>query len=719
MKNKKLISVLLIVLCLSLCVGATYAYFTDSVTSRGNKIQAGNLKIDLELLNKETQEWNSIKTSQAPIFNYNLWEPGYTDVKLLKVENEGNLAIKWEARFVYEGTIPALAQAIDVYVKASETEFAYPATRAELDASWENVGNLEYFFNNISTILNGELLARESTYFGIELYMPTTVEDNTLQDQTIGEFDIQIVATQLTYEPDAFGTDYDEGVRFPNGGATTPEETTPEETTPEVTTPEPNPNEPEPTDPDIFTWRLNDDEKSYTVTGLKDGVTVPETLVIPSAYKGLSVTAIGCREGGEYSHTAGAFQYLSITSVTIPNSITIIDWGAFRGCSNLKNVTIPNSITYIAYDAFRDCDNLNYNTYENAYYLGNNSNPYVVLIRAIDTSITSFVIHEKTKVIYEEAFKNCTSLMGDLIISDNITHIGDFAFANCSSLAGAFKLGSSVTVIGTEAFYGCSQLTGELIIPNGVTVIERSAFSSCSKLTGELIIPNGVTTIKERAFQYCSGLTKLTIGNSVTTIDNRAFAYCSNLTGELKIPDSVTTIGNSAFEWCSSLRELTIGNGVTTIGSSAFESCSGLTSIAVAAENTAYYSINNCLIERESNTLILGCKNSIIPDSVTTIGMRAFTYCSGLTSIEIPNSVTTIGMHAFQGCSGLTSIVIPHNVTTIGCQAFDYCSSLTIYCQADTPAANWDPCWNCNDMMCMGEGNCSEYIPVVWGYTGE
>ena len=433
MKNKKLISVLLIVLCLSLCVGATYAYFTDSVTSSGNKIQAGNLKIDLELLNKETQEWNSIKTSQAPIFNYNLWEPGYTDVKLLKVENEGNLAIKWEARFVYDGTIPALAQAIEVYVKASETEFAYPATRAELDATWENVGNLEYFFNNISTILNGELLARESTYFGIELYMPTTVEDNTLQDQTIGEFDIQIVATQYTYESDAFDDQYDAGATFPSNGNNTPEETAPDLDEPA--------NEPEPTDPDMFTWSENGDG-TYTVTGFKFGVTIPENLVIPSTYNGGVVTTIG-----EYAFDC---EY-TIESVVIPDSVITIGYSAFQDCSGLRELTIGNGVTTIGEYAFESC-----------------------------VSLTEIDIPDSVTTIGEYAFYNC-QVLTNATIGNSVAYVATSTFEGCFGLTNV-TIGNGVTTIEFYAFESCFGLTN-VTIGNGVTTIEGCAFSHCTSLT--------------------------------------------------------------------------------------------------------------------------------------------------------------------------------------------------------------------------------------------
>jgi hypothetical protein len=121
----------------------------------------------------------------------------------------------------------------------------------------------------------------------------------------------------------------------------------------------------------------------------------------------------------------------------------------------------------------------------------------------------------------------------------------------------------------------------------------------------------------------------------------------------------VTSIGGSAFWECFGLTSITIPNSVTSIGDSAFYGCTGLTSIVVENGNSKYDSRNNCnaIIETASNTLIAGCNNSIIPNSVTSIGDFAFYGCSGLTSITIPNSVTSIGNGAFWGCSGLTSIV--------------------------------------------------------------
>ena len=236
--------------------------------------------------------------------------------------------------------------------------------------------------------------------------------------------------------------------------------------------------------------------------------------------------------------------------------------------------------------------------------------------------------------------------------------------------------GLPVTSIGMSAFQLCRSLTS-VIIPDSITSIGEWAFSNCSNLTS-ITIPDSVTSIGMSAFQECSSLTSITIPDSVTSIELMAFYNCSSLTS-ITIPDSVISIGSEAFSGCSSLTSITIPDSVTSIGPSALSGCSNVESITVASGNPVYHSADNCLIETASKTLVSGCKNSIIPTdgSVTSIGGRAFSECSSLTSITIPDNITSIGDFAFAGCSSLTSITIPDSVTSIGRFAFSGCNTLT------------------------------------------
>ena len=237
------------------------------------------------------------------------------------------------------------------------------------------------------------------------------------------------------------------------------------------------------------------------------------------------------------------------------------------------------------------------------------------------------------------------------------------------------RIPNSVTAIGDNAFYNCSDLTS-ISIPNSVTSIGDNAFYGCTGLTA-ISIPIGVTSIGNSVFCGCSGLTSVSIPNSVIGIGQYAFASCNGLTSII-IPNSVKTIGEAAFFGCSNLSSITIPSSVINIASRTFQNCSGLTSIQVESGNTVFDSRENCnaIIETNSNTLVWGCKNTIIPNSVTSIGLLAFSGCFGLTSITIPNSVTTIESSAFWECINLTSINIPSHVTSIGSGAFADCWNL-------------------------------------------
>ena len=255
-----------------------------------------------------------------------------------------------------------------------------------------------------------------------------------------------------------------------------------------------------------------------------------------------SVTSVG----------SNAFENCTgLTSVTMGNGVTSIGNRAFSDCSKLTNITIPDSVNYVGSEAFRYCNSLVYNKYDNAYYLGNATNKYVVLVKATTTSIISCTINDNCKVVDQTAFSGCIGLK-NITIPDSVTSIGDWAFEGCSGLT-SITIPDSVTIIGGSAFYSCTGLTS-VTIGNGVTSIGNGTFQNCSGLTS-VTIPDSVTSIGSGAFYKCRGLTSVTIGNAVTSIGNSAFYDCSNLTS-VTIPDSVTSIGSSAFEGCTGLTRI-------------------------------------------------------------------------------------------------------------------------------------------------------------------
>ncbi|MBQ9976031.1 MAG: hypothetical protein IJP16_05925 [Clostridia bacterium] len=227
-KQSLILSALSLLICASMLIGTTFAWFTDSVTSTGNKIQSGTLVLDLEMYDEDNttaDKYASIKDSKAPIFDYDKWEPGYTEVKLLKIENEGTLALKWYAKFVSGTSVDKLANiadVIDVYVCPSETVLSMPDRNL---TGYKNVGTLRSFLNTIESTTYGILKpmgeAGDEAYLGIALKMQESA-GNEYQDKTLGAFDIQILAAQLNYEPDSFDNTYDIPAEYEPSSPSTP-----------------------------------------------------------------------------------------------------------------------------------------------------------------------------------------------------------------------------------------------------------------------------------------------------------------------------------------------------------------------------------------------------------------------------------------------------------------------------------------------------------------
>ena len=363
---------------------------------------------------------------------------------------------------------------------------------------------------------------------------------------------------------------------------------------------------------------------------------------------GLNFMPLG--DGSSYGVVAGSARYLE--EIVIPDSfngkpVTTILESAFSNATNLKRITIPNSIVSVGDSAFYNCGNLEYNEKDNALYLGNAENPYLILVKAKDTTVTRCDVNAGTIAICDNAFNGCSE-MSIINIPDSVQNIGSYAFRGCSSF-GKINIPEGCTYIGTETFYGCATLQ-KINIPASVSSIGKSAFESCVSLT-EITFTNGSKLVgfANKTFSGCESLKKITIPKSVTYIgDNKTtsandgvFHKCKSLeTVGFEQDSQLKQIGSYAFDGCETLKTINLPSSLNQIGTSAFRTCKALTSIA-------------------------------IPDNVLTIAKETFYNCTSLKSVSFGKNLTKIGAGAFQACSSINNVIIPASVKTIEKGAFD------------------------------------------------
>jgi predicted lipoprotein with Yx(FWY)xxD motif len=348
-----------------------------------------------------------------------------------------------------------------------------------------------------------------------------------------------------------------------------------------------------------WTYELNDSSQA-TITAYNGA---GGEVLIPGTLDGYSVTRLG---SSNFMSVFG-WNNTSVTSVTIPESVTSIGGYAFVGCAGLTSVIIPNSVTNVGQGAFQGCTNLTTVTIGAGLQLAAGG---LMNIFGWDVKLTHVVFADGTTQIADGALSGQTSLVS-VIIPSTVTRIGGIAFSGCTSL-------TSVT------------------IPAGVTSIGESAFGGCSSLAS-VTLPDSLTSIGAYAFGGCSSLINLTIPENVTSIGRDAFFGCASLTS-VSLPNSLTSIQPSTFANCTGLANVTIPNSVTNIGTYAFSGCTSLTSVS-------------------------------LPDSLTSIEYEAFSDCSSLANVSLPQGITNIGYRAFED-TALTDITVPESVIWLGIEAF-------------------------------------------------
>ncbi len=450
-------------------------------------------------------------------------------------------------------------------------------------------------------------------------------------------------------------------------------------------------------------------------------ITATGDLNIPSSLDGHPVVGIGSR---------AFYACNKITSVTIPEGVTYVDFAAFYNCTSLEEVNLPSSLNEIGMYAFGYCiklEDINFTV------PGNIEKIYAYAFTHC-SALESVTIPQTVTLIAANAFESCTSLE-EVAIPAAVTFLGNNAFKDCESLDEVTLPASLVAAdVKDRCFSGCSEdleisstavsggltwhfkvvgggaelcyngeddeatipdtTSGAIAIPDTlggfpVTSIGEGAFSKCDKLTS-VTIPATVTSIGDWAFEDCSSMV-LTVPDTVTSIDDTAFQGCDAMADangfvivrgvlhhyadkddEVTIPDGVTRIGAYAFYECD-VERVVIPASVTSIGSSAFVRCEDLEDIMIPATVTSI-----------GERAFYGCESLADKDGFVIVRDVLYYYAGDADTVTIPGGVTEVSATAFAANYEVETVIFPASVTSIGSQAFLDCNVLK---EATIPAS--------------------------------
>ncbi len=368
-------------------------------------------------------------------------------------------------------------------------------------------------------------------------------------------------------------------------------------------------------------------DEGATVTGTER--TAPDDLVIPATLGGKPVVAIGER----------AFFQNRFTSITLPDTVTLIEGSAFGYSYELESIELPDGLLEIGARAFHGCEKLE-----------------------------SVVVPDSVTEIGDDAFAYC-DVLTTANLPASLTKMGESIFASCPKLTSAMTIPEGITEIPAGSFYGCKKLSG-VTFHEGVTAVHNEAFMNCDALT-QLVLPMSLVDLGYHAFRGCDSLAEVTIGDQVeynfladplsscpikilhiaegsTVVHDGIVGYVGGAIETVTIPESVTEIGESAFLNCDALESLVLPESITTIGKGAFRGCDELGEI-------------------------------VIPDSVTKIGDNILTDTRlSLTASSWTDGVLYVGNHLievdpkFEG-----ELIVRDGTVNIATGAFDDCSKLT------------------------------------------
>ena len=410
----------------------------------------------------------------------------------------------------------------------------------------------------------------------------------------------------------------------------------------------------------------------------------------------------------------------NLESVVLPKSVKSIMPHAFENCEMLNALHIPANVSYINDAAIRGANGLARLTVDESNpVFDSRNNCNAVIETATNTLIVgcnTSVIPNGIEAIGVKAFRNMTKLFS-VIIPNSVTTIGDNAFDGCNRLTSVtvgnktpFTISKSVfsnrsnatlyVPAGSKAAYAAASIWKEfkeIIEIENITFADSKVKEICvanwdTNGDGELSYAEAAVSSIGKTFKDNKEITsfdELQYFTGVDTIKASAFSGCKSLVS-VTLPNTVKEIQQNAF-YATSLESIKIPASVNTIEAAAINACSNIKSIVVEERNAVYDSRNNCngIVETATNTLIVGCMNTIIPDDITSIGESVFRGNDSLKQIVIPNSVTSIGKDAFYRCSALTSVTVGNStpVELTDGSTFSNRRNATLYVPAGSKAA--------------------------------
>lgn len=455
----------------------------------------------------------------------------------------------------------------------------------------------------------------------------------------------------------------------------------------------------------VFILHSLSEEVVYHTDILQDGTLIlrkidnfkGDTLEIPDVIGDLPITSIS-----NMALLASDFDYEAVKRLILPNGIRTLYDDTFSKLTRLEEVSIGSALEEFNPKAFRGVNYVSVQIDEDNIWL--------------DTLEGCLVKNtgDRLELCYGDHIPNGVAIVGDhalayrsfetITIPESVIYINKRAFMQCNNLT-TINIPGNVRYILEYAFTDCENLES-VTLQDGVISIGEGVFSSCDKLSS-VSLPDSLRTVGDWSFSTTS-LTDVPYMGSVTKLPACIFRGCDNMIF-VHIPEGIQIIDEFAFSNCENMQSITFPSTLRIFESAdIIAGCNTLSELTVTENNLNYYSSSNCLVDRQTLSVVAALSNAVIPSGVKVIGEMAFSERHDLTCISVPDGVEKLEYSAFAYCYDLKSLYIPLSATEVEKRIIgENADDMHIYCEAESQPDGWDENWN------------NAGYPVTWGVSRE